>query len=157
MGKMILKKKKKKRKIKYFVLIIIIYMSFSYSFYYMIKDNKTVSNEDFINILVSSGNANILSKYRTTNIVNGTMKFFLNIDFTDPVSLFNTSILKNGYKEKKRKIEKTIAISYNDDYSDMDDLKKVSDYIRDPNPKTADKPIIYLYNSHQLENYSNDN
>ena len=52
----------------------------SYTFYYMVKDNKTISNEKFINMLVSSGNAKILSQYKTTNLVNSTMKFFLNID-----------------------------------------------------------------------------
>ena len=156
MGKMNLKKKKKKRKFKYLFLVLIIYVSFSYSFYYMIKDNKTLSNEEFINMLVSSGNANILGKYKTTNIVNGTMKFLLNVDFTNPVSILNASVFKYGYKEKKNETEKTIAINYNDDYSDMDDLKKVSDYIKDPNPKEAKSPVIYLYNSHQLENYSND-
>lgn len=157
MTKMILKKKKKKKKYKYLLFMLITYISFSYSFYYMIKDNKTLSNEEFINLLVSSGNANILNKYKTTNIVNGTMKFILNIDFTNPVSILNTSILKYGYKEKKKTKEKTIAISYNDDYSEMDDLKKISDYIKDPNPKEVKNPIIYLYNSHQLENYSNSN
>ena len=120
----------------------------------MIKDNNKISNEEFINILVSSGNANILSKYKTTNIVNGTMKYLLKIDFKKPETILNTSILKYG---KIIKTEKTISIEYNDDYSNMDDLKKVSDYITDPNPKPIDNPIIYLYNSHQLENYSNDN
>ena len=153
--KMHLKKKKKKRiKLMRLIIISIIYISFSYTFYNMIKDNNKITNEEFINILVSSGNANILSKYKTTNIVNGTMKYLLNINFKKPETLLNTSILKYG---KIIKTEKTISIEYNDDYSNMDDLKKVSDYITDPNPKTINNPLIYLYNSHQLENYSNDN
>ena len=156
MGKMNLKKRKKKRRYKLLFLMVIMYISFAYSFYYMIRDNRTLSNEEFINMLVVSGNANILSRYKTSNIVNGTMKFLLNIDFTNPVSIFNTGILKYGYKDSDKVKKKTIAISYNDDYSDMNDLKKVSDYIKDPNPKKINKPVIYLYNSHQLENYSND-
>ncbi len=155
MGKMNLKKKKRKR-YRYLFLFAIIYISFAYSFYYMIKDNNTLSNEKFINMLVSSGNANILNNYKTTNMVNETMKFILNIDFTNPASILNSSVLKYGYKKQKKYVEKTIAINYNDDYSDMEDLKKVSDYIKDPNPKDINKPLIYLYNSHQLENYSND-
>ena len=153
--KMHLKKKKKKRiKLMRLIIISIIYISFSYTFYNMIKDNNKITNEEFINILVSSGNANILSKYKTTNIVNGTMKYLLNINFKKPETLLNTSILRYG---KIIKTKKTISIEYNDDYSNMDDLKKVSDYIADPNPKTINNPLIYLYNSHQLENYSNDN
>lgn len=155
-GKMNLKKNKpkKKKKLKYLICLIIIYLSFSYTFYHMIKDNKTISNEEFINLLVTSGNANILSKYKTSNIVNSTMKFLLNIDFNNPTSIFNTSILKYGTKNKT---EETIKVEYNDDYSNMDELKEVSDYIKDPNPKETESPIIYIYNTHQLENYSNDN
>ena len=156
-NKMNLKKpKKKKRKIKYLIYLSLIYISFSYTFYYMVKDNKTISNEKFINMLVSSGNANILSQYKTTNLVNSTMKFFLNIDFTNPESILNTSILKFGKQEESSKNEYgTIQIEYNDDYSNMEELKEVSDYISDPNPTDTKEPIIYLYNTHQLENYSN--
>ena len=156
MGKMNLKKPKKKRiiRLKHLLLMSIIYISFSYTFYNMVKDNNKISNEEFINILVSSGNANILSKYKTTNIVNSTMKFLLNIDFKKPETILNTTILKYG---KVKRIVQTINIEYNDDYSDMDDLKKVSEYIKDPNPKVTNNPVIYLYNSHQLENYNNDN
>ena len=93
-------KKKSKYKLKYIICLVIIYLSFSYTFYNMIKGSKAVSNEEFINILVSSGNANILSKYKTTNIINGTMKFLLNIDFTNPKSILNNSILKYGSTKK---------------------------------------------------------
>ena len=152
--KMHLKKKKRKIiKFKYLIFISFIYLSFSYTFYNMIKDNNKISNEEFINILVSSGNANIINKYKTTNIVNNTMKYLLKINIKKPETLLNTSILKYG---KIKKTVKTISLEYNDDYSNMDDLKKVSDYIKDPNPKKIDNPIIYLYNSHQLENYSNE-
>ena len=68
------------------------------------------------------------------------------------LSLLNSSILKYGYNEDV----KTISLEYNDDYSNMDDLKNISDYIEDPNPTEIKEPIIYLYNSHQLENYNND-
>lgn len=152
-----LKKPKKKKKIKYLIYLSFIYIAFAYTFYYMVKDNNTISNEKFINMLVSSGNANILSKYKTTNIVNSTMKLFLNIDFTNPQSILNTSILKFGESATKEKSEETIQIEYNDDYSNMEELEEVSDYISDPNPTDTKSPIIYLYNTHQLENYSNEN
>lgn len=147
-------KKKSKFKLKYLIYLTIIYIAFSYTFYYMVKDNNKISNEEFINILVTSGNANILSKYKTTNIVNSTMKFLLNIDLTNPQSILNNSILKFG---EKKKTEETISIEYNDDYSNMEELKEVSDYISDPNPKNINNPIIYLYNTHQLEDYSSEN
>lgn len=150
------KKKKRFSKLKLGFYIILIYFGFAYTFYYSLKDSKTVSNEEFINLLVSTGNANILSKYKATNLVNGTMKFLLNIDFTDPASLFNSSILKYGKVEDTEET-KTISLEYNDDYSNMEELKEISDYIEDPNPTDTTQPLIYLYNSHQLENYSSEN
>lgn len=151
--KMNLKKKKKFFKLKLLFYISLIYIAFAYSFYYSLSNKKTVSNEEFINLLVSTGNANILKEYKLTNIVNKTMDFIFNIDFTKPSSLLNSSILKFGYIEEDN--VKTISLEYNDDYSNMEELDKVSDYIEDPNPTLTKEPIIYLYNSHQLENYSN--
>lgn len=153
-NKMHLKKKKRIFRFKYLIYMIFIYLAFSYTFYYMVKDNNKISNEEFINMLVSSGNANILSDYKATNFVNSTMKFILNIDLTNPVSILNTSILKFG---KLKEDYEVISIEYNDDYSNMEELKEVSDYISDPNPTDTNDPVIYLYNTHQLENYSNDN
>lgn len=155
--RMNLKKTKKKRfrKLKLIFYLGIIYVSFAYMFYYSFQNNQVVSNEEFINLLVSTGNANILSQYKTTNLINGTMKFFLNVDFTKPVSLLNSSILRYGQKRVEK--TKTISLEYNDDYSNMDELADISDYIEDPNPTNIDKPLIYLYNSHQLENYSSEN
>ena len=143
------KKKKKFRKIKLLFYLMIIYIGFACTFYYSLKKHKTISNEEFINLLVTTGNPNILNKYKLTSIVNGTMKLIFKIDFTKPDTILDTSILKYGKLNK----EKTISLEYNDDYSNMDDLKKVSDYIDDPNPKEIKDPIVYLYNTHQTENY----
>ena len=89
-----------------------------------------------------------------TNLVNATMKFLFQIDFRNPKTILNSSILRYvGGSEEKKKIQ----LEYNDDYSNMEELKGVSDYIEDPNPSTQSSPIIYLYNSHQLENYANHN
>lgn len=147
------KKKKKGVKLKYIIYLIIIYFTFAYTFYSFMKKNDNISNEEFINMLVRGGNANIISNYKAVNIINKTMTFLLDIDFTNPVSIMNTSILKFGNVTDQA----VISVTYNDDYSNMEELKEVSDYIKDPNPSVTKEPIIYLYNSHQLENYSSDN
>ena len=134
--------------------MVIIYVSFAYSFYNFMRNNESISNEDFINMLVKSGNANILGEYKTINVVNKTMGFLLDIDFTNPKSILNASIFKFGNEKEETQV---ISIEYNDDYSDMEELKDVSDYINDPNPGEVNSPLVYLYNSHQLENYSNSN
>lgn len=154
--RMNLKQKKKRKFIKIRLIFYfgLIYVGFAYTFYYSLKMNRVVSNEEFINLLVTTGNANILQKYKTMNVVNSTMKFIFDIDFSKPASILNGSILKYGKQEAKASQKKTIALEYNDDYSNMEDLKSISDYIEDPNPGNVVNPIIYLYNSHQLENYS---
>ena len=149
------KSKKKFFKIRLMFYVGIIYIGFAYTFYYSMKGSNTVSNEEFINLLVTTGNANILSEYKTTSLINRTMNFLFDIDFTKPVSLLNSSILKYGKNDENAK--ETISLEYNDDYSNMEELKGISSYIEDPNPTETKKPLVYLYNSHQLENYSNEN
>ena len=147
------KRKRKKLKLKILFYFTLMYLGFAYSFYYSFKEKESISNEEFINLLVATGNANILNEYKTTNVVNKTMNYILNIDFNNPLTLLNSSIFKYGKAEDI----KEISLEYNDDYSNMDELKDISDYIDDPNPTNIDKPIIYLYNSHQLENYNSEN
>ena len=147
------RKKKKFSKIKLLFYLGFIYLGFAYTFYYSLNYKKTVSNEEFINLLISTGNANILNEYKLTNVINKTMNFIFDADFTKPVSLLNSSILRYGDNEVGE--SNTIFLEYNDDYSNMEELEGISDYIEDPNPTDMNEPVIYLYNSHQLENYSN--
>lgn len=145
-------KQRKKNKLKYFFYLIIIYFSFAYTFYYSTQKSDKINNEAFINFLINGGKVDNLSNFKVTNLINSTMNFILNIDITNPTSLLNSSILKQNKKE-----EKTIKLEHNDDYSNLEDLKEVSEYINDPNPTDINNPIIYIYNTHQLENYNNKN
>ena len=145
-------KRKKKFKLKYIILIVIIYLTFSYTFYYSVKKNYKSSNKEFINYLVNGGNINTFYDKSLTQIVNSTVKYTLNIDFSNPTTLLNHSILSLGKKE-----EENIVLEHIDDYSNMEELKDVSSYIEDPNPTEISNPLIYIYNTHQLENYDNTN
>lgn len=144
-----LKAKKKTSKFKIIFYLIIVYLSFAYTFYYSIKSSNTITNKEFINLILSKGNANITHKYSLINIVNDTVNFLFNIDFKSPSTILNKELLASGKKNNE------IDIMHDDDYSDMEELKKISSYIEDPNPVDINNPIIYIYNSHQLENYSN--
>ena len=138
-------KNTKKKKIKYLFLTVFIYFIFSYTFYNSFKNSKAISNEAFINFLLNNGNSNFNYEYKFPNIINKTMKYLLKIDFTEPVTLFNESIL--GYTNPQE----------DDDYSNLESLKEVSHYMSDPNKVDIKNPIVYIYNSHQLENYNNYN
>ena len=144
-----LKAKKKTSKFKIIFYLIIVYLSFAYTFYYSIKSSNTITNKEFINLILSKGNANINNDYSLINIVNDTVNFLFNIDFKSPSTILNKELLSSGKKNNE------IDIMHDDDYSDMEELKKISSYIEDPNPVDINNPIIYIYNSHQLENYSN--
>ena len=143
-----LKAKKKTSKFKIIFYLIIVYLSFAYTFYYSIKSSNTITNKEFINLILSKGNANINNDYSLINIVNDTVNFLFNIDFKSPSTILNKELLASGKKNNE------IDIMHDDDYSDMEELK-ISSYIEDPNPVDINNPIIYIYNSHQLENYSN--
>lgn len=150
-NKMNLKKKRKHFKFKYLLYVFIIYFTFSYTFYFSLKNNDKITNEKFINLLLKNGNANILYDYDLVNVVSDSVNYLLNINFKKPYTILNGTILKQGL------IEEHIDLEHIDDYSNMEELEKISSYIEDPNPVDVNNPIIYIYNSHQLENYDNEN
>ena len=144
MAHMKLKKIPRKKKFKFIFLIIILYIVFAYTFYYSFKNNKSITNEEFINFIIKNGNANIKNDYKIPRLINSTMNYILKIDITKPSTLFNESII--GY-----------TMYEEDNKENLEELKKVSSYISDPFNEEIKNPIIYIYNSHQLENYNNSN
>ena len=139
-----MKLKKRKKGYKLIILIIITYLIFSYTFYYSFKNNRKLMNESFINFILSNENIDVTNEYKLPMIINGTLKYLLKIDITKPASLFNTRII--GY-----------SLNEEDSTEDLDKLKSISAYISDPHKVDIENPVIYIYNSHQLENYNNDN
>ena len=131
-------------------LISIIYISFSYSFYYSLRRNKEINNSNFIKSLVRMGNSNNLYNNKLIKVVNSTINFITHVDVTKPSSIITS------YVSKKNNYD-SITLEHNDDYSNLEELKKISSYIEDPYKVDISKPIIYLYNTHQLENYNNKN
>lgn len=149
--KMKLKDTTKKRLRKSFFYVVFIYIIFSITFYYSLKNSSEINNTKFINFLLKGGNSHLIEDYKLVNIINSSTKFLFNIDIKNPTSILDGSVLVYGNNNK------LLEIDYNDDYSNLEQLKKVSSYIEDPNPIDADNPIIYIYNSHQLENYNSEN
>lgn len=146
-----LKSVSKKKIRKSFFYIVIVYVVFALTFYYSLRNNGDDNNTKFINFLLNGGNSHMIGDYKITNIVNSTVNFLLSIDITNPSSILDTGILMYGNNDK------ILELEHNDDYSNLEELKKVSSYMADPNPVDPENPIIYIYNSHQLENYSNTN
>ena len=144
MAHMKLKKIPRKKKFKYIFILLIIYIIFSYTFYYSFKNISKTTNEEFINYLLNNGNINFDNKFKFNKLINKSLNLLLKIDLTKSITLFNENIL--GYNEIET-----------DNYQDFEKLKEVSFYMSDPNKREIKNPIVYIYNSHQLENYNNDN
>ena len=149
--KMKLKDTTKKKIRKFFIYVVFIYIVFSITFYYSLKNSNEINNTKFINFLLKGGNSHLIENYKLVNLVNSSTKFLLNIDIKNPASILDNGIFVYGNNNK------VLEMSYNDDYSNLEELKKVSSYIEDPNPVDIENPIIYIYNSHQLENYNSEN
>lgn len=133
-------KKKRKNTFKVCLFLIVFIISFIYSFN-KIKDlNINISNEVFLKKIIYESNHNI--KKNNDNILNNLIKTITNIDFNNPSTIF-----KNSYN----KIVDTASDS-------IETSKPTSKYVNDPyKEKKQEKPIVYIYNTHQLEEYSTKN
>ncbi len=60
-------------------------------------------------------------------------------------------IIYNGLNKIVAKNNLSVFSNIETDYYDYDESK--SEYVADPNPVKVDEPIVYLYNTHQLEEY----
>lgn len=144
------KKIRKKRiiKIRYIIYLICIYLISNLTFSYL-KDKKiNINNKDFLTILLSSNNNIVKKEYDSNKIINSVVKLFSNVDVTSPVTALDYKIASNVVK---------VDNSHTDSYDNVDELAKISNYIEDPNPTTINEPLVYIYNSHQLENYNTSN
>ena len=143
MARMKLKKMPKRKKFKFLFLIIIVYLIFGYTIYYSFKNSSEVTNEEFIKFILNNGNIYDIEKNKIPIFINKSLYYILKIDITKPYTLFNENIIGSNVLEE--------------DNSDLEKLKEISYYMSDPNKSDISNPLIYIYNTHQLENYNNDN
>ncbi len=144
-------KKNKIFKIRYLLYVLIIYLGCNLTLNYLKEKKLTFSNTNFINFLLSDTNHVLKKEYNSSNILNNVFKLFSNMDITNPVTALDSNIASSNVKIDD-------SNSDDDNYENIDELERVSKYIEDPNPKEkSDDPLVYIYNSHQLENYSTNN
>ena len=106
-----------------------------------------MTNEEFLRHIIYQSNHNIPYDHNQKGIVTKVMKFLSNINFENPVSILDATY--SGLVEHHQD---------SDNQEDLDTLKANSDYIADPYPDhDVTKPKVYIYNTHQLENYSASN
>lgn len=134
-------KRKKRIKFKNMFLIFICFTCFSISFSFVYNIKLYSSNEEFIGSLLADSNH--YKKY-SQNIISKITNIIYSSTVDKPITLLTSTLNFNG------------DISYDEEYN-ADELETISKHISDPNPTDAKAPIVYIYNSHQLENYSGSN
>lgn len=157
MNKLKLKKTKEKKKfnfkiiIKFLLLILTVYLSYSLTLKYLTKSGVDMTNEKYVSMLLDESYNKKKKKY--TYIVNESLKLFSNIDLSNPSSFLDSKIKNNSKEEINQKIEKD-AKAGADNYN-LSEYEKITSYISNPDDTLKENPVVYIYNTHQLETYSN--
>ena len=125
---------KKKFYFRNMILLFVCIISFIIS--YNIKLYS--SNEEFIMNLLNA--SNYYNKYEDKNIIKKINNYLYNVNLNEPVTL-----LENMFNYE----------STSEYYPEV--LETITKHINDPTNDVIDNPIVYIYNSHQLENYDSSN
>lgn len=124
------------------LLLVVFGISFSFTMS-KISNQKNISNSEFVRLLLAEGNPNFMvQKKEKKNFLDSFLSLF-HIDLANPFQM-----IKSNYSYQ----------DYADNSSDEEEQPTGSEYVEDPYPeKEVTEPIVYLYNTHQLEEYKQEN
>lgn len=140
------KARKKINLLKLFFCIFFILLLFLLFKSFILTTKLASSNEEFLNKLLNDSNHYILYKNVNENPIYSFVKLITKIDIKEPKSILEKSL---KYKTNNMNIS----------YTASDDVYSLnSDYIEDTNKdNNIENPIVYIYNTHQLEEYNKTN
>lgn len=153
----IFKAKKNKKhlfKLRYLLFLGLVYLSFDTTYGFLLDKKTTLENNQYLKLALSSTNNHFQSGYQPKKFLSHAITLFSNIDLSNPSSILGINVAADN-DNNNVVATASDASDYNDTY-DPDAQEKVTNYIADPNPSTVNNPRIFIYNSHQLENYSAD-
>ena len=143
------KDKKSKRKRFFILFLFLIYLS---SFYFTIKLYFNNNNHNKILKFLINDNSSYVKNKDDLEPFTKLVSFIANIDFAEPVTLIN-----NNYKIERIsnvKKENKMEIVENKDNDELEELPS-NNYKEDPIEEEINtKPIVYIYNTHQSEEYA---
>lgn len=124
-----LKKKNNNRKRNFLILLILViyFSSFIMTIKFHFKDKTKL-----VKLMVE--NNNYVKKKEEKKIVTRVISYIAHVDFNNPLTLIN-----NNYDTYNKTVDK---------------VNKIVEDNKDKEIKTNIKPIVYLYNTHQKEEYS---
>lgn len=139
-------KSRRKKNSKKFLLFFIAMIVFGILYYFLssilLKIKLTTSNEDFLRALLQDDHYHLLYENRDNNLFGKTLDMIYKIDLQRPVSILKSVF---GYEE-----ESVYVVTSSD--NEVEPVN--STYIEDPKPTEVKNPRVYIYNTHQTENYA---
>ena len=143
-----LKKKKKNKSFKIVFLVIILFLSIAFTIKHLSIKDINLNDKEYVSYLVNTS-------YKNNNsysfIVNKILKLF-SLDVSKPETFLTFNKTKTSSSKKYTKVKEEDP---KEDNYDPNDYDKVTSYIQVNNEITD--PIIYIYNTHQLETYEPNN
>lgn len=138
-------KKKKRNLFKYILLLLVIYLLYSLVSFLILNIKLVDNNEEFIQKILSDSNYHMLYEKKSNNTIYKLTKLLTNLNIKEPLTILENNF---GYK-----FGNSTELVYNENYTDNNEIEKVISYM---NKDTVSNPIVYIYNSHQTEGYSNE-
>ena len=148
MKKANVKKKKSFKLLKRLLLVVLFVFSFSYTINYLYKKNFNTKDKEYLEFLV---NKSFNNKTKYSYIVGSVIKVFSGIDISNPSSVLAVS---KTYKEPSKVTSKVKESSPSEDIYNPEEYSKVTTYITNDSGEIKE-PVVYIYNTHQLETFSN--
>lgn len=148
------KKKKHKFKMRYLFYLLCIYLGYQITTGVLLQMKLSTSNEGFLLAMMQDSNHHLLYEKSSKNIVTKATKFLTGIDMTNPASTIEQVFHYDTKAEKKTGLETNENQNAADNQNAANSDTK---YVNDPKPEVVSNPRVYVYNTHQLENYSMKN
>lgn len=143
------KSKRKKLKIfKYILIVVVLYLLYSFVSLFLLNIKLVNNNEEFIQNILSNSNYHLLYEQKNNNLAYILTKFLTNLNIKKPVTILENSF---GYKSSNNLTENLV---YNESYGMNSSIEEVIDYMNEK--KQVSEPLVYIYNTHQTEGYSNE-
>ncbi len=140
--------KSRKHKNKIFVFKTIFFIGFIIILYvfissFLLKLKLTTTNEQFLKDLLKDSNHHLAYEKNEHNFLGKMVEMMYQVDIQNPLT-----ILKNFFNYEESPVGNIVTSSDNN-------IEPIhSTYIEDPSPKEEKEPLVYVYNTHQTENYS---
>ncbi len=137
----------KKKIIKYIILIVTVYLIYSLVSFIVLNLKIVDTNEEFLKKILVDSNYHLLYEERSNNFIYKISKFIGNLNISNPTTILEKSF---GYKFSDND---TFVYNKNDNVIDSS-IEEVIDYMQEK--ETTKDPLVYIYNTHQTEKYSNE-